>query len=206
MCNLHYCTLMCNNVMCRSNRPVTLPERHTEAHPRRRRRGLGAEPGRRHGRRRRRCAWSAAPSTALPDRSDLIRSLTQQAVNEVAACSTRSTPPPSSRNGVGRFHRRYGLGAPLRVLLALRRGEYGGDPRPVGTVDKTLPTSCKRARTASIVGTCRASSQPNRLRRVFAIADNNLSGGISAPRGSNNEPAHPGSSEARARALVDTQP
>jgi len=100
----------------------------------------------------------------------------------------------------------YGPWRTLPVLLALRRALWRGDPRLLGPVDKTLADLVQRARQQVLVGTCPrkfsaksptppcSPSRTTTFRREFSAA------------GSNNEPAHPGSSRSAAPALVDTQP
>jgi len=95
------------------------------------------------------------------------------------------------------------------VLLALRRGEYGEEIHALlGPVDKTLADLVQKGQDSEVlVGTCpRKFSSQIAYAAVFAIADNNLSARTSAPRGSNNEPAHPGSSRGARQGAGRYQP
>ena len=214
MCNLHYCTLMCNNVMVQieSARSRSLNDTRkrildvaVEV--------LGQNPDAGMG------DVAAAAGVVrrtvyghFPTRSDLIRSLTQQAVNEVAAVldEVNASDRAAETVWVDFIARLWPLAHRYRVLLALRRGEYGEEIHALlGPVDKTLADLVQHGQDSEVFGKHLPAQVLSQVAyaAVFAIADNNLSGeNLSARAAAITSLLILGVPEARARALVDTQP
>ncbi len=214
MCNLHYCTLMCNNVMVQieSARSRSLNDTRkrildvaVEV--------LGQNPDAGMG------DVAAAAGVVrrtvyghFPTRSDLIRSLTQQAVNEVAAVldEVNASDRAAETVWVDFIARLWPLAHRYRVLLALRRGEYGEEIHALlGPVDKTLADLVQKGQDSEVFGRHLPAQVLSQIAyaAVFAIADNNLSGeNLSARAAAITSLLILGVPEARARALVDTQP
>src|SRR5450432_3586402 len=91
----------------------------------------------------------------FPTRADLVRTLTQQAVNEIAAVLTEVNASDGAAEavwvdfiaGLWPLTHRY------RVLLALRRGEYGEEIHALlGPVDKTLADLVERGQDSQVFG------------------------------------------------------
>jgi len=214
MCNLLYCTLMCNNVMVQieSARSRSLNDTRkrilnvaVEV--------LGQNPDAGMG------DVAAAAGVVrrtvyghFPTRSDLIRSLTQQAVNEVAAVldEVNASDRAAETVWVDFIARLWPLAHRYRVLLALRRGEYGEEIHALlGPVDKTLADLVQKGQDSEVFGRHLPAQVLSQIAyaAVFAIADNNLSGeNLSARAAAITSLLILGVPEARARALVDTQP
>jgi len=148
----------------------------------------------------------------FPTRSDLIRSLTQQAVNEVAAVldEVNASDRAAETVWVDFIARLWPLAHRYRVLLALRRGEYGREIHALlGPVDKTLADLVQKGQDSEVFGRHLPAQVLSQIAyaAVFAIADNNLSGeNLSARAAAITSLLILGVPEARARALVDTQP
>lgn len=148
----------------------------------------------------------------FPTRSDLIRSLTQQAVNEVAAVldEVNASDRAAETVWVDFIARLWPLAHRYRVLLALRRGEYGEEIHALlGPVDKTLADLVQKGQDSEVFGRHLPAQVLSQIAyaAVFAIADNNLSGeSLSACAATITSLLILGVPEARARALVDTQP
>jgi AcrR family transcriptional regulator len=148
----------------------------------------------------------------FPTRSDLIRSLTQQAVNEVAAVldEVNASDRAAETVWVDFIARLWPLAHRYRVLLALRRGEYGEEIHALlGPVDKTLADLVQKGQDSEVFGRHLPAQVLSQIAyaAVFAIADNNLSGeNLSARAAAITSLLILGVPEARARALVDTQP
>jgi AcrR family transcriptional regulator len=116
----------------------------------------------------------------FPTRTDLIRSLTQQAVNEVAAVLTEANASDGAAEavwvdfiaGLWPLTHRY------RVLLALRRGEYGEEIHSLlGPVDQILADLVQRGQESEVFGRHLPADILSQIAyaAVFAIADNDLS-------------------------------
>src|SRR5450432_2941068 len=91
----------------------------------------------------------------FPTRTDLIRSLTQQAVNEMTAVLTEVNASDGSADAawVDFIARLWPLARRYRVLLALRRGEYGEEIHALlGPVDKTLADLVERGQDSQVFG------------------------------------------------------
>jgi AcrR family transcriptional regulator len=145
-------------------------------------------------------------------RTDLIRSLTQRAVNEVAAVLTEANDSEGAAEavwvdfiaGIWPLTRRY------RVLLALRRGEYGEEIHALlGPVDQILADLVQRGQESEVFGRHLPADILSQIAyaAVFAIADNDLSNrNVGARAATITSLLILGVPEARARALVDAQP
>ena len=148
----------------------------------------------------------------FPNRTDLIRSLTQQAVNEVGGVLTEANASDGAAEEVwvDFIARLWPLTHRYRVLLALRRGEYGEEIHALlGPVDKTLADLVQKGQDSEVFGRHLPAQVLSQVAyaAVFAIADNNLSGeSLSAGAATITSLLILGVPEARARALVDTQP
>src|SRR5471030_735314 len=148
----------------------------------------------------------------FPTRTDLIRSLTQRAVNEVAAVLTEANDSEGAAEavwvdfiaGIWPLTRRY------RVLLALRRGEYGEEIHALlGPVDQILADLVQRGQESEVFGRHLPADILSQIAyaTVFAIADNDLSNrNVGARAATITSLLILGVPEARARALVDAQP
>jgi AcrR family transcriptional regulator len=118
----------------------------------------------------------------FPTRADLIRSLTQQAVNEITAVLTEANASDGAPEtvwvdfvaGLWPLTHRY------RVLLTLRRGEYGEEIHSLlGPVDRILADLVQRGQDGEAFGRHLPADTLSQLAytTVFTIADNNLSTG-----------------------------
>jgi AcrR family transcriptional regulator len=148
----------------------------------------------------------------FPTRTNLIRSLTQRAVNEVAAVLTEANDSEGAAEavwvdfiaGIWPLTRRY------RVLLALRRGEYGEEIHALlGPVDQILADLVQRGQESEVFGRHLPADILSQIAyaAVFAIADNDLSNrNVGARAATITSLLILGVPEARARALVDAQP
>src|SRR5450432_986762 len=148
----------------------------------------------------------------FPTRADLVRTLTQQAVNEIAAVLAEVNASKRSAEaawvdfiaGLWPLTHRY------RVLLALRRGEYGEEIHSLlGPIDQILADLVQRGQDSEVFGRHLPADILSQLAyaAVFAIADNDLSNpNVGARAATITSLLILGVPEARARALVDTQP
>jgi len=148
----------------------------------------------------------------FPTRTDLVRTLAQRAVNEVAAVLTEVNASDGAVDAVwvDFIARLWPLTHRYRVLLALRRGEYGEEIHALlGPVDKNLADLVQKGQDSEVFGRHLPAQVLSQVAyaAVFAIADNNLSGeSLSACAATITSLLILGVPEARARALVDTQP
>ena len=118
----------------------------------------------------------------FPTRTDLVRNLTKRAVSEVAAVLTEVNASDRAAEAVwvDFVARLWPLAHRYRVLLALRRGEYGEEIHALlGPVDKTLADLVQRGQDSQAFG---RHLPPDILSQiayaaVFSIADNDLSNG-----------------------------
>ena len=144
-------------------------------------------------------------------RTDLIRSLTQQAVNEVAAVLTEANASEGAaeRVWVDFIARLWPLARRYRVLLALRRGEYGEEIHSLlRPIDQILADLVQRGQDSEVFGTHLPADILSHLAyaAVFAIADNDHSNGTLGARAAKiTSLLILGVPEERARALVDAQ-
>jgi AcrR family transcriptional regulator len=147
----------------------------------------------------------------FPTRTDLIRSLTHQAVNEVAAVLTEANASDGAADAVwvDFIAHLWPLAHRYRVLLALRRGEYCEEIHALlGPVDKTLADLVQEGQDSGVFGRHLPAQVLSQVAftAVFAIADNNLSGeSLSAGAATVTSLLILGVPEVRAKALVDTQ-
>ena len=148
----------------------------------------------------------------FPTRTDLIRTLTQQAVNEIAAVLTEANASGGAVEAVwvDFIARLWPLAHRYRVLLALRRGEYGEEIHALlGPVDKILADLVQKGQDSDVFGRHLPADILSQIAyaAVFAIADNHRSNGtLDARAATITSLLILGVPEARARALVDTQP
>jgi AcrR family transcriptional regulator len=148
----------------------------------------------------------------FPTRADLVRTLTQQAVNEIAAVLTEVNASKRSAEaawvdfiaGLWPLTHRY------RVLLALRRGEYGEEIHSLlGPIDQILADLVQRGQDSKVFGRHLPADILSQLAyaAVFAIADNDRSTGtLGAPAATITSLLILGVPEPRAQALVGGQP
>jgi AcrR family transcriptional regulator len=148
----------------------------------------------------------------FPTRADLIRSLTQQAVNEITAVLTEANASDGAAEAVwvDFVAGLWPLTDRYRVLLALRRGEYGEEIHSLlGPVDGILADLVQRGQDSEAFGRHLPADILSQLAytAVFTIADNNLSKGtLSARAATVTSLLILGVPEPRAKALVDGQP
>jgi AcrR family transcriptional regulator len=147
----------------------------------------------------------------FPTRADLIRSLTQQAVNEVTAVLTEVNASEGAAEavwvdfvaGLWPLTHRY------RVLLALRRGEFGEEIHALlGPVDQILGDLVQRGQESEVFGRHLPADILSQLAyaAVFAIADNDLSNrNVGAHAATITSLLILGVPEPRAKALVGGQ-
>jgi AcrR family transcriptional regulator len=148
----------------------------------------------------------------FPTRTELIRSLTQQAVNEITAVLTEADASNGAADavwvefiaGLWPLTHRY------RVLLALRRGEYGEEIHALlRPVDQVLADLVQRGQDSEVFGPHLPADILSQLAytAVFAIADNNLSKGTTGVRAATiTSLLILGVPEPRASVLVDGRP
>lgn len=148
----------------------------------------------------------------FPSRIDLVRTLARHAVDEIAAVLTEVNAPerPAETVWVDFIARLWPVARRYRVLLVLRRGEYGQEIHALlGPVDKTLAALVERGQKNGVFG---RHLPPDVLSQVayaavFAIAENALSKPTLGVRAATiTSLLTLGVPEARANALVDTQP
>jgi AcrR family transcriptional regulator len=148
----------------------------------------------------------------FPTRTDLIRSLAQRAVDEIAAVldEVNASNGAAETVWVDFIARLWPLAHRYRVLLALRRGEYSEEIHALmGPVDKILADLVQKGQDSGVFGRHLPAQVLSQVAyaAVFAIADDNLSGeSLSARAATITSLLILGVPEARARALVDTQP
>jgi AcrR family transcriptional regulator len=148
----------------------------------------------------------------FPTRTDLVRTLTRRAVNEMVAVLTEVNASDGAAEGVwvDFIARLWPLAHRYRVLLALRRGEYGEEIHSLlGPVDKILADLVQRGQDSEVFGRHLPADILSQLAygAVFAIADNDLSNGTLGARAATiTSLLILGVPEPRAQALVGGQP
>jgi AcrR family transcriptional regulator len=148
----------------------------------------------------------------FPARTDLVRTLTQRAVNEMTAVLTEVNASDGAVDAawVDFIARLWPLVRRYRVLLALRRGEYGEEIHALlAPVDKTLADLVQRGQDSQVFGRHLPAGILSQVAyaAVFSIADNDLSNGtLDARAATITSLLILGVPEPRANALVDTQP
>src|SRR5476649_2563751 len=118
----------------------------------------------------------------FPARTDLVRTLTQRAVNEMTAVLTEVNASDGAVDAawVDFIARLWPLVRRYRVLLALRRGEYGEEIHGLlGPVDKILADLVERGQDTEVFGRHLPAGILSQVAyaAVFSIADNDLSNG-----------------------------
>ena len=118
----------------------------------------------------------------FPTRTDLVRSLTQQAVNEIEAvlAEVDASDGAAETVWVDFIGRLWPLVHRYRVLLALRRGEYGEEIHALlRPVDRILADLVRRGQDTGVFGRHLPAELLSQLAfsAVFSIADNDLSNG-----------------------------
>ncbi|WP_433892237.1 TetR/AcrR family transcriptional regulator [Streptomyces sp. CA-111067] len=116
----------------------------------------------------------------FPTRTDLVRTLTQRAVDEMAAVLAEADAPQRAADAVwvDFIAHVWPLARRYRVLLALRRGEYGDEIHAVlQPVDKTLADLVQRGQERGEFGRHLPAGILSQVAyaAVFSIADNALS-------------------------------
>jgi AcrR family transcriptional regulator len=116
----------------------------------------------------------------FPSRTDLVRTLTQRAVNEVEAVLTEvdASAGAAEKVWVDFIGGLWPLTHRYRVLLALRRGEYGEEIHALlGPVDQILGDLVQRGQESEVFGRHLPADILSQIAfaTVFAIADNDLS-------------------------------
>jgi AcrR family transcriptional regulator len=148
----------------------------------------------------------------FPTRTDLIRTLTQQAVNEIAAVLTEANASGGAVEAVwvDFIARLWPLTHRYRVLLALRRGEYGEEIHSLlGPIDQILADLVQRGQDSEVFGRHLPADLLSQLAyaAVFTIADNDLSNGTLGARAATiTSLLILGVPEPRAQALAGGQP
>ena len=148
----------------------------------------------------------------FPARTDLVRTLAQRAVNEVAAVLTEVDASDGAVEAVwvDFIARLWPLARRYRVLVALRRGEYGEEIHALlGPVDKTLADLVQRGQDSQVFGRHLPAGILSQVAfaAVFSIADNDLSNGnLDARAATITSLLILGVPEPRAQALVGGQP
>jgi AcrR family transcriptional regulator len=148
----------------------------------------------------------------FPSRLDLVRTLTERAVTELTAVLTdidASDAEPDA-TWVEFIARLWPLAHRYRVLLALRRGEYGEAIHGLfGPVDELLADLVKRGQDSGVFANHLPAGILSQVAYgvVFAIADSDLSTGNLGSRAATiTSLLLLGVPQTRASALVDDQP
>lgn len=144
----------------------------------------------------------------FPTRADLVRTLTQRAVGEMTAVLTTVNAADGGVDAawVDFIDRLWPLVRRYRVLLALRRGEYGEEIHALlAPVDQTLADLVQRGQDSQVFGRHLPAGILSQVAyaAVFSIADNELSQGTLGARAATiTSLLILGVPEARANALV----
>jgi AcrR family transcriptional regulator len=148
----------------------------------------------------------------FPSRLDLVRTLTERAVAEMTAVLTDVNAPDAAADAtwVEFIARLWPVAHRYRVLLALRRGEYGEAIHGLlGPVDELLADLVQRGQDSNVFARHLPAAILSQVAYgvVFAIADSELSKGTLGARAATiTSLLMLGVPEARAIALVDDQP
>ncbi|MBM9503164.1 TetR/AcrR family transcriptional regulator [Actinacidiphila acididurans] len=148
----------------------------------------------------------------FPSRLDLIRTLTERAVTEMTAVLTEADTPDAEAGAtwVAFVARLWPVAHRYRVLLALRRGEYGEAIHSLlGPLDELLAGLVQRGQDSDVFAQHLPAGILSQLAYgvVFAIADSDLSNGTRGARAATiTSLLLLGVPETRAIALVDDQP
>ncbi|MEV4142577.1 TetR/AcrR family transcriptional regulator [Amycolatopsis sp. NPDC049691] len=145
----------------------------------------------------------------FPSRLDLIRTLTERAVTEMTAVLTEADASPAEADAtwVGFVARVWPVAHRYRVLLALRRGEYGEAIHGLlGPLDELLADLVRRGQDSDVFARHLPAGVLSQLAygAVFAIADSELPNGTPGARAATiTSLLLLGVPESRALALVD---
>ncbi|MBP5934984.1 TetR/AcrR family transcriptional regulator [Streptomyces acidiscabies] len=148
----------------------------------------------------------------FPLRLDLVRTLAERAVTEVAAVLTEVDAPDAEADAtwVEFIARLWPVAHRYRVLLALRRGEYGEAIHSLlGPVDELLADLVKRGQDSGVFAQHLPAGILSQLAYgvVFSIADSDPTKGPSGARAATiTSLLMLGVPETRAVALVDDRP
>jgi AcrR family transcriptional regulator len=148
----------------------------------------------------------------FPSRLDLIRTLTQRAVAEMTAVLTEANAPDAEADAtwVEFIARVWPVTHRYRVLLALRRGEYGETIHSLlGPVDQLLADLVKRGQDSDVFAHHLPAGILSQIAYgvVFAIADSDPSNGTPGARAAMiTSLLMLGVPETRATALAGDQP
>lgn len=148
----------------------------------------------------------------FPTRTDLVRTLAQRAVDEVAAVlgEVNASAAAADAAWVEFIARLWPLAHRYRVLVALRRGEYGEEIHTLlGPVDEILAGLVQRGQDSEVFGRHLPAGILSQIAyaAVFTIADNDSSNGTFGARAATiTSLLILGVPEARADALVGGQP
>jgi AcrR family transcriptional regulator len=147
----------------------------------------------------------------FPTRTDLVRTLTQRAVDEIAAVfdEVNASDAAADTVWVDFVARLWPLTHRYRVLLALRRGEYGEEIHSLlGPVDTRLANLAQRGQDSETFGRHLPAHVLSQIAytAVFAIADSGRSGeSLTVGAAAITSLLILGVPEGRARTLVDTR-
>ncbi len=147
----------------------------------------------------------------FPSRMDLIRTLTERAVTEMTAVLSKATASGAEADAawVEFIARVWPVAHRYRVLLALRRGEYGEVIHSLlGPVDDLLADLVKRGQDSAVFARHLPAGIVSQLAYgvVFAVADSNLPAGSGGARAATiTTLLMLGVPEPRAMALVDEE-
>jgi AcrR family transcriptional regulator len=148
----------------------------------------------------------------FPSRLDLVRTLTERAVTEMSAVLTEVNASDAEADAawVEFIARVWPVAHRYRVLLALRRGEYGEAIHGLlGPVDELLADLVKRGQDSDVFAQHLSAGMLSQVAYgvVFAIADNDLSNGPPGARAATiTSLLMLGVPETRAITLVSDQP
>jgi AcrR family transcriptional regulator len=147
----------------------------------------------------------------FPTRTELVLTLTQRAVDEIAAVLDEVNAPDRSADSVwvDFVARLWPLTHRYRVLLALRRGEYGEEIHTrLGPVDATLADLVQRGQDGKVFGRHLPAHVLGQVAyaAVFAVADHGRTGeDLSVGAAAMTSLLVLGVPAARARGLVKTR-
>jgi AcrR family transcriptional regulator len=146
----------------------------------------------------------------FPSRLDLIRTLTERAVTEMTAVLTEVNTSDADAAWAEFIARLWPVAHRYRVLLALRRGEYGEAIHGLlGPVDELLANLVKRGQDTDVFAHHLPAAILSQIAygAVFAIADSDLSNGTPGARAATiTSLLMLGVPETRATALAGDQP
>jgi AcrR family transcriptional regulator len=148
----------------------------------------------------------------FPSRLDLVQTLTERAVVEMTAVLTEADASDAEADAAWAefVARLWPVARRYRVLLALRRGEYGAAIHGLlGPLDELLADLVKRGQDSAVFAQHLPAAVLSQLvyGAVFAIADSELSNGTLGARAATiTSLLMLGVPEARAIALVDDEP